>query len=64
VERFLLENMVIGISAGALSCLLGFAIARLITLLPLDVTGGGGTSSMIEAVRPEYFLYAWPLHWL
>jgi hypothetical protein len=47
VERFLLENMVIGISAGALSCLLGFAIARLITLLPLDVTGGGGTSSMI-----------------
>lgn len=58
LKIFLLENMLIGIPAGTLGCLLGFAVARLITLLPLDVTGGGGAPSMIVVARPEYFLYA------
>jgi hypothetical protein len=43
----LIGIMLIGIPAGALGCILGFAVARLITFLPLDMTGGGGMSSMI-----------------
>jgi lipoprotein-releasing system permease protein len=58
LKIFLLENMLIGIPAGILGCLLGFAAARLITLLPMNVTGGGGASSMIVVARPEYFIYA------
>jgi lipoprotein-releasing system permease protein len=58
LKIFLLENILIGIPAGVLGCLLGFIVAKLLTLLPLDVTGGGGASSMIVVVRPEYFLYA------
>lgn len=58
LKIFLLENMLIGIPAGVLGCLLGFIVARLLTLLPLDVTGGGGASSMIVVARLEYFIYA------
>lgn len=56
---FLLENTLIGIPAGLLGCLLGFALAKLIVFLPMNVTGaGGGTSSMLIIARPEYFIYA------
>jgi lipoprotein-releasing system permease protein len=59
LKIFLLENMLIGLPAGVLGCLLGFGIARLITLLPLDVTSsGGGDAGMIIVARPEYFVYA------
>jgi lipoprotein-releasing system permease protein len=59
LKIFLLENMLIGIPAGVLGCLLGLGLAKLITLLPMNVTGsGGGTSSMIIVSRPEYFAYA------
>ena len=59
LKIFLLENMLIGVPAGVLGCLLGFGLAKLITLLPMNVTGsGGGTSSMIIVSRPEYFAYA------
>ena len=59
LKIFLLENMLIGVPAGVLGCLLGFGLARLITLLPMNVTGsGGGTASMIIVSRPEYFVYA------
>lgn len=58
--------MLIRILAEAVGCLLGFAVARLITLLPLDVIDDGGTSNMIVVARPVYFLYAmaFALHWL
>ena len=56
---FLLENMLISIPAGLLGCLLGLGLARLLTLLPMQVTGtaasGGG---MLIIFRPEYFAYA------
>lgn len=56
---FLLENMLISVPAGILGCMLGFAIARLITLLPLNVTStGGGKAGILIAARPEYFAYA------
>jgi lipoprotein-releasing system permease protein len=56
---FLLENMLISVPAGVLGGMLGFALARLITLLPLDVTSaGGGEEGILIAARPEYFLYA------
>ena len=56
---FLLENMLISVPAGVLGCMLGFALARLITLLPLDVTStGGGKAGILIAARPEYFVYA------
>jgi lipoprotein-releasing system permease protein len=59
LEIFLLENMLISVPAGVLGCLLGFALARLLTYLPMNVTGsGGGTSGMIIVSRPEYFVYA------
>jgi lipoprotein-releasing system permease protein len=59
LKVFLLENMLIGVPAGVLGCLLGFGLARMITLLPMNVTGSvGGPSSMIIASRPEYFAYA------
>ena len=59
LKIFLLENMLIGLPAGVLGCLLGLGIARLITLLPLDVTSnGGGDAGMIIVARPEYFVYA------
>jgi lipoprotein-releasing system permease protein len=56
---FLLENMLISVPAGVLGCMLGFALARLLTLLPLDVTStGGGEAGILIASRPEYFAYA------
>ncbi len=56
---FLLENMLISVPAGVLGGTLGFALARLITLLPLDVTSSeGGKAGILIAVRPEYFAYA------
>jgi lipoprotein-releasing system permease protein len=59
LKIFLLENMLIGLPAGVLGCLLGFGAAKLITLLPLDVTSsGGGDAGMIIVARPEYFVYA------
>jgi len=59
LKIFLLENMLIGVPAGVLGCLLGLGLAKLITLLPMNVTGsGGGTSSTIIVSRPEYFAYA------
>ena len=59
LKIFLLENMLIGFPAGVLGCLLGFGIARLITLLPLDVTSTeGGNAGMIIVAKPEYFVYA------
>ena len=59
LKIFLLENMLISVPAGVLGCLLGFALARLLTYLPMNVTGsGGGTSGMIIVSRPEYFVYA------
>jgi lipoprotein-releasing system permease protein len=59
LKIFLLENMLIGFPAGILGCLLGFGAAKLITLLPLDVTSsGGGDAGMIIVARPEYFVYA------
>jgi lipoprotein-releasing system permease protein len=59
LKIFLLENVLIGLPAGFLGCLLGFGLAKLITLLPMNVTGSGeGTSSIIIVSRPEYFIYA------
>ncbi len=58
MKSFLLENLLIGMPAGILGCLLGFASARLLTLLPLDVTSAEGGAGMIIVARPEYFLYA------
>ena len=56
---FLMENMLISVPAGVLGCMLGFALARLITLLPLNVTStGGGKAGILIAARPEYFAYA------
>lgn len=56
---FLLENMLISVPAGVSGCTLGFALARLITLLPLNVTStGGGKAGILIAARPEYFAYA------
>jgi len=56
---FLLENMLISIPAGALGCLLGFLLARLLTLLPMQVTGAAGAGGgMLIVFRPEYFAYA------
>jgi lipoprotein-releasing system permease protein len=56
---FLLENMLISVPAGVLGGMLGFALARLITFLPLDVTSaGGGEAVILIAARPEYFVYA------
>jgi lipoprotein-releasing system permease protein len=59
LKIFLLENMLIGVTAGVLGFLLGVGLARLITLLSMKVTGsGGGTYSMIIVSRPEHFAYA------
>ena len=58
MKIFLLENLLIGMPAGILGCLLGFASAKLLTLLPLDVTSAEGGAGMIIVARPEYFLYA------
>ncbi len=59
LKVFLLENMLISIPGGALGCLLGFGLARLISLLPLDVTSTGGEGGgMLIVARPEYFAYA------
>ena len=49
---FLLENMLISVPAGVLGCMLGFALARLITLLPLDVTSAGGGEERHPDCRP------------
>jgi len=58
LKIFLLENMLISVPGGALGCLLGFGLARLISLLPLDVTSTGSKAGMLIVARPEYFLYA------
>ncbi|MDD4163566.1 MAG: ABC transporter permease [Methanothrix sp.] len=59
LKIFLLENMLISLPAGALGCLLGFGLAKLISLLPLDVTStGGGNGELLIVARPEYFVYA------
>ncbi len=59
LKIFLLENMLISIPGGALGCLLGFGLARMISLLPLDVTSTGGEGGgMLIVARPEYFVYA------
>jgi len=59
LKIFLLENMLISVPGGALGCLLGFGLARMISLLPLDVTSTGGEGGGVLIVaRPEYFVYA------
>jgi lipoprotein-releasing system permease protein len=59
LKIFLLENMLISVPGGALGCLLGLGLARLISLLPLDVTStGGGNGGLLIVSRPEYFVYA------
>lgn len=59
LKIFLLENMLISVPAGGLGCLLGLGLARLISLLPLDVTStGGGNAGVLIVARPEYFVYA------
>lgn len=58
LKIFLLENMLISLPAGALGCLLGFGLARLVSLLPLDVTSTGGKAGVLIVARPEYFAYA------
>ena len=51
--------MLISVPAGALGCLLGLGLAKLISLLPLDVTSTGGEGGGVLIVaRPEYFVYA------
>ncbi|MFZ2471550.1 MAG: FtsX-like permease family protein [Methanothrix sp.] len=57
LKIFLLENMLISVPAGALGCLLGLGLARLISLLPLDVTSTG-SKALVVVARPEYFVYA------
>jgi lipoprotein-releasing system permease protein len=58
LKIFLLENMLISVPAGALGCLLGLGLAKLISLLPMDVTSTGGKAGVLIAARPEYFVYA------
>ena len=59
LKIFLLENMLISVPAGVLGCLLGLGLARLISLLPMDVTSTGGEGGrMLIVARPEYFAYA------
>jgi lipoprotein-releasing system permease protein len=58
LKIFLLENMLISVPAGALGCLLGLGLAKLISLLPLDVTSTGSKAGVLIAPRPEYFAYA------
>jgi lipoprotein-releasing system permease protein len=58
LKIFLLENMLISVPAGALGCLLGFGLAKLISLLPLDVTSTGSKAGVLIVSRPEYFVYA------
>jgi len=59
LKIFLLENMLISVPAGALGCLLGLGLAKLVSLLPLDVTSTGGEGGGVLIVaRPEYFVYA------
>jgi lipoprotein-releasing system permease protein len=58
LKIFLLENMLISVPAGALGCLLGLGLAKLISLLPLDVTSTGSKAGVLIAARPEYFVYA------
>jgi lipoprotein-releasing system permease protein len=58
LKIFLLENMLISVPAGALGCLLGLGLAKLISLLPLDVTSTGSKAGVLIVARPEYFVYA------
>ena len=58
LKIFLLENMLISVPAGALGCLLGLGLAKLISLLPLDVTSTGSKAGVLIVSRPEYFVYA------
>ena len=58
LKIFLLENMLISVPAGALGCLLGLGLARMISLLPLDVTSTGGNAGVLIIARPKYFAYA------
>jgi lipoprotein-releasing system permease protein len=58
LKIFLLENMLISLPAGILGCLLGLGLAKLISLLPLDVTSTGSKAEMLIVARPEYFVYA------
>lgn len=59
LKIFLLENMLISLPAGAFGCLLGLGLARLISMLALDVTSTGGEGGgMLIVASPEYFLYA------
>jgi lipoprotein-releasing system permease protein len=58
LKIFLLENMLISVPAGALGCLMGLGLAKLISLLPMDVTSTGGKAGVLIAARPEYFVYA------
>jgi lipoprotein-releasing system permease protein len=58
LKIFLLENMLISVPAGVLGCLLGLGLAKLISLLPLDVTSTGSKAGVLIVARPEYFIYA------
>ncbi len=56
---FLLENMLISLPAGVLGAVLGYAAARGITLLPLNVTSAAaGDGGIAILPRPEYFALA------
>lgn len=55
---FLLENMLIGLPAGLLGGVMGYAAARAITLLPMNVTNAAAGDGVAIAARPEYFAIA------
>ena len=55
---FLLENMLIGLPAGLLGAVMGYAAARAITLLPMNVTNAAAGDGVAIAARPEYFAIA------
>ncbi|MBK7385792.1 MAG: ABC transporter permease [Methanothrix sp.] len=56
---FLLENVLISLPAGALGAALGYAAARAIALLPMNVTSAAaGDGRIVIDPRPEYFALA------